>query len=179
MVAAEGSRDQDLLNAASPTSAVRASAAAAARRKPKRRTRNAEQQKKSRVTVRFDEAEKQRLKAEAKAAGLSMANLIARRTLGTDTAPTVGSGSSAAGVATRAEQLDAAVDELAATRTELGAWGNNLNQIARQLNMGGTLPPGPAGDFAHAAVALLPTVRALVAEVDERAHRLAKLRGRA
>lgn len=188
-VTAEGSRDQDLPEpseqpavptAAAPAAkprAVRASAAAAARRKPKRRQRDAALKKKFRITVRFDASERQWLRAEADAAGLSLAHLVARRALvGDGTSVPLGTGP--ASEALRSEQMDAAIDELAATRGELSAWGNNLNQIARQLNMGAPLPAGPAEAFADTAEHLLAHVRELVTRLDDCAHRLAKRRGR-
>ncbi|MCZ4103047.1 plasmid mobilization protein [Streptomyces sp. H39-C1] len=177
LVAAEGSRDQDLQPPSQRTATcqqppvVRASATAAARRKPKRRQRDATQKKKSRVTVRFDQHEKQQLDDQAATAGLSLAHLVARRALTPGTAT--------AGSVQRTEQLDAAIDELASTRAELSAWGNNLNQIARHLNTGGTLVPGPASQFVDSAGYLLgQDLPRVVALLDEAAHRIAKRRGR-
>ena len=174
-VAAEGSRDhQEQPPATAPhvaakPRAVRASAAAAARRKPKRCQRDTVQKKKSRVTVRFDQHEKQLLKEQAAAAGLSLAHLIARRALTAEGTLAVADA--------RVEQLDAAIDELAATRSELSAWGNNLNQIARHLNTDGTLPSVPAGDFVTASAPLLETVRGIVERVDTGVFRIARRRG--
>ena len=175
VVAAEGSRNQDPSPAArQQLPVVRASAAAAARRKPKRRQRDAEQKKKSRVTVRFDQHEKQQLVEQAATAGLSLAHLVAHRALTPATA------TATAGSVWRTEQLDAAIDELASTRAELSAWGNNLNQIARHLNTGGTFAPGPAASFLAAAEHLLvQDLPRMVALLDESAHRIAKRRGRA
>jgi ABC-type transporter Mla subunit MlaD len=79
----------------------------------------------------------------------------------------------------RVEQLDAAIDELAATRSELAAWGNNLNQVARRLNTDGSFLAGPAKDFLAAAPALLAEVRAEVERLDEAAFGIARHRGRA
>ncbi|MCZ4120814.1 plasmid mobilization protein [Streptomyces sp. H39-S7] len=179
VVAAEGSRDQDPQPPSQRTATcqqppvVRASAAAAARRKPKRRQRDAAQKKKSRVTVRFDQHEKQQLDEQAATAGLSLAHLVARRAL------TPGTATATAGSVQRTEQLDAAIDELASTRAELSAWGNNLNQIARHLNTGGTLVPSPATQFLETAGHLLvQDLPRAVALLDEAAHGIAKRRGR-
>ena len=178
VVAAEASRNQDPPPASQCAAArqqppvVRASAAAAARRKPKRRQRDAAQKKKSRVTVRFDQDEKQQLIEQAATAGLSLAHLVARRALTPATATEAS--------IWHTDQLDAAIDELASARAELSAWGNNLNQIARHLNTGGTLAPGPAANFLAAAEHLLvQDLPRMVALLDEAAHRIAKRRGRA
>lgn len=154
----------------------RASAAAAARRTPKRRLRNTAQHKEARVTVRFDADEMRRLKAEAAAANLTLAHLIARRALEAD--PGADGQATAPRTGTSSEQMDAAIDELAATRAELGACGNNLNQIARQLNAGGALPLGLVADVAAVVPRLLAEVRELAAVLDGSAHRVAKRRGR-
>lgn len=172
---AEGGHDQDPHAAsASPTADAaqprvqRASAAAAARRKPKRRQRDAVRKKQCRVTARFDQDEKQQLVEQAAAARLSLAHLVARRALAPEN-----------GTSPVADQLDAAIDELAATRSELSAWGNNLNQIARQLNMGAALPPGPAATLLTAAERLLHRdLPAAVAHLDDTAHLIAKAHGR-
>lgn len=152
---------------ATPPRVQRASAAAAERREPKRRRRGPVHQKQYRITARFDENERRLLVEQAGAAGLSLAHLIARKALAED-----------GGITPAEDQLDAAIDELAATRSELSAWGNNLNQIARQLNMGAALPPGPAATFLTVAERLLhhdlPTA---VAHLDDTAHRIAKGRG--
>jgi len=180
VVAAEGSRDQDQPHTTTPPAAaaaaaavapraVRASAAAAARRKPKRRTRDAVRQKKSRVTVRFDSDEKRLLEEQAATAGLSLAHFIARRVLAATGAPVAGGG---------VEQLDEAIDELAAARSALAPWGNNLNQIAKHLNAEGVLLLGLADEFAAVAPRLLAQVRADVARIDESVFRLARRRGR-
>ncbi|MEY9965971.1 flagellin-like hook-associated protein FlgL [Streptacidiphilus sp. MAP12-16] len=180
-VAAEGSRDQqeEPHPAATPNVAaaassaplvVRASAAAAVRRKPKRRKRDADDPKEP-VSVRFSDAERQHLQAQAKAADLSLAHLIARRALADQ--------STGMSADARVEQLDSAIDELAATRSDLAAWGNNLNQVARRLNTDGTFLTSPAKNFLAAAPALLDQVQAKVEHVDEAVHRIARRRGRA
>ncbi|QMU67100.1 plasmid mobilization relaxosome protein MobC [Streptacidiphilus sp. P02-A3a] len=182
--AAEGSRDQqeephptDTPPAAAAAAAAsskpliaRASATAAARRKPKRRKRDAADPKKP-ISVRFSATERQHLEAQAKVTDLSLAHLIARRALADP--------STAMAADARIEQLDSAIDELAATRSDLAAWGNNLNQIARRLNTDGTFLASPARDFLTAAAALLDQVRTEVERLDEAAFRIARRRGSA
>ncbi|MFE4516363.1 plasmid mobilization relaxosome protein MobC [Kitasatospora sp. NPDC056783] len=65
------------------------------------------------------------------------------------------------------DQLDRAIDELAAARRQTARVGNNLNQIARELNAGGL--PHPAD-----LVAALSAVRGAVATVDSTAAGLLK-----
>ena len=182
-VAAEDSRDEDQpttpeLSAATHVAAatppvVRAYDAAVRRRKPKRRRRDSVQKKTAPVTTRLNVSEKQALEAEAQATGVTMAHLVARRILAGGTTE------SRAGLSLL-DELDAAIDELVATRSELSAWGNNLNQISRHLNMGGTLPPGPANDFLTAARHLLDhRLPTSARRLDAIAHKTAKLRSRA
>lgn len=174
-VVAEGGHEQDqqAVSASSATGVTRprvqrASAAAAERRKPKRRRRDPVHQKQCRITARFDEDEKRLLVEQAGVAGLSLAHLVARKALTPD-----------GGTTPVEDQLDAAIDELAATRSELSAWGNNLNQIARQLNMGAALPPGPAAAFLAAAERLFHhDLPAAAGRLDEAAHRVAQRRAR-
>lgn len=178
VVAAEGSRDQEEpLPATTPSAAadaaplvVRASAAAAARRKSKRRKRDAVELKRP-VSVRFSPAERQVLQGQADGAGLTLSHLIARRALADQR--------TAVPADSRTEQLDAAIDEFAATRSQLAAWGNNLNQVAHRLNADGTFLASSAKDFLAAAPALLARVRTEVERLDEAVFRAARKRGRA
>ena len=180
VVAAEGSRDQEKPPPAVTPPAVavvqceprvvRASAAAAARRKPKRRQRDAAQLKKP-VSVRLSPDERQLLQKHADEAGLTLAHLIARRATADQTA--------AVAADAQVEQLDAAIDELAASRSALAPIGNNLNQIARQRNTDGTIPTGLAKEFLDRAPALLAQVRTDVEHLDEVVFRIARRRGRA
>ncbi|WP_395297254.1 plasmid mobilization relaxosome protein MobC [Kitasatospora hibisci] len=57
------------------------------------------------------------------------------------------------------DQLDRAIDELAAARRQTARVGNNVNQIARELNSGGL--PHPAD-----LVAALTAVRSTIATID-------------
>ncbi|MEV7085898.1 plasmid mobilization relaxosome protein MobC [Streptomyces sp. NPDC093085] len=67
------------------------------------------------------------------------------------------------------EQLDAAIDELAALRTALSRIGNNINQIAYVYNAGGQPRPG---ELEHA----LTTLPRLLARIDDAADTLVKKR---
>ncbi|MER7701579.1 plasmid mobilization relaxosome protein MobC [Kitasatospora sp. NPDC097605] len=67
------------------------------------------------------------------------------------------------------DQLDRAIDELAAARRQTARVGNNINQIARELNLGGL--PHPAD-----LVAALSAVRRAIATVDSTAAGLLKQR---
>jgi hypothetical protein len=73
------------------------------------------------VTIRFSEQQKEILEAKAKNAGISVSELIRTAVLGSDYSP----------------PLDPVLaQELLAVRRELAAHGNNLNQMARQINSG-------------------------------------------
>ncbi|MFE4689577.1 hypothetical protein ACFRH6_05930 [Streptomyces sp. NPDC056749] len=67
------------------------------------------------------------------------------------------------------DQLDTAIDELAALRTALAQIGNNINQIAFVLNSGGHLR---AGEVEHA----LGVLTGLLVRVDDAANELVKRR---
>ncbi|MEU6172748.1 plasmid mobilization relaxosome protein MobC [Streptantibioticus parmotrematis] len=67
------------------------------------------------------------------------------------------------------DQLDAAIDELAALRTALARIGNNVNQIAYVLNSGGQ-PRG--GELGYVLTALTRTLGRL----DDAADTLVKKR---
>lgn len=67
------------------------------------------------------------------------------------------------------EQLDTAIDELAALRTALSRVGNNINQIAYIYNAGGQPRPGALD---HA----LTTLTRLLARIDDTADALVKKR---
>ncbi|MEU3793001.1 plasmid mobilization relaxosome protein MobC [Streptomyces fructofermentans] len=67
------------------------------------------------------------------------------------------------------EQLDAAIDELAALRTAISRVGNNINQIAFVYNAGGQPRPG---ELDHS----LMTLTRVLARVDDTADTLVKKR---
>ncbi|MEY9938593.1 hypothetical protein [Streptacidiphilus sp. MAP5-3] len=195
VVAAEGSRDQHgataaargisapsapvepaTASSASPTPAtsrpVRASRAAQRRRGPKRRPKDFETPLGARVTFRVAPEVKARWQAQADQAGDSLSVLLVRWLLAAETGTAPSS--------SVADALDALVDELAAVRPELGAWGNNLNQIAHRNNIDGTLPTDPAATrFLADGRLLLEQLRATVREVDQTVTAVAKARRRA
>ncbi|MEZ0064987.1 hypothetical protein ABIA32_000975 [Streptacidiphilus sp. MAP12-20] len=191
VVAAEGSRDQDgatvrLAATSTPPAAagsassampsasrpVRASRAAQRRRGPKRRPKDFETPLGARVTFRVAPEVKARWQAQADQAGDSLSVLLVRWLLAAETGTAPSS--------SVADALDALVDELAAVRSELGAWGNNLNQIAHRRNIDGTLPTDPAAiRFLDRCQELREQVRALTREVDQTVTAVAKARRRA
>ncbi|MBV6695585.1 MobC family plasmid mobilization relaxosome protein [Kitasatospora aureofaciens] len=67
------------------------------------------------------------------------------------------------------DQLDRAIDELAAARRQTARVGNNVNQIARELNSGGL--PHPAD-----LVAALTAIRSTIATIDTAAAGILKHR---
>jgi hypothetical protein len=67
------------------------------------------------------------------------------------------------------DQLDAAIDELAALRAQVSRAGNNINQIAYVYNCGGQVR---SGELHHALTVL---IRAL-ARIDEAADALVRMR---
>lgn len=67
------------------------------------------------------------------------------------------------------EQLDTAIDELAALRTAVSRVGNNINQIAYVYNSGGQ--PRPS-ELDHA----LGILHRILARVDDTADTLARMR---
>ncbi|WP_067226486.1 hypothetical protein [Streptomyces sp. NBRC 109706] len=67
------------------------------------------------------------------------------------------------------EQLDAAIDELAALRTQISRVGNNLNQIDYVYNVGGT----PFPDELQRGLAML---KHSLAQIDRAADRLVRRR---
>ncbi|WP_052434877.1 MobC family plasmid mobilization relaxosome protein [Streptacidiphilus melanogenes] len=165
--------DADVTAPAEPAAGrpVRAARAAQRRRGPKRRTKNFDNPLGERVTFRVAPEVKARWQAQADELDESLALMLERWLLAAE-----------AGVAPSSsvpDVLDALVDELAAVRPELGAWGNNLNQIARQLNMGGTLPADPAAiRFLDRGQELLEQVRSTLRTVDAAVTGAAKARRR-
>ncbi|MFC1417794.1 plasmid mobilization protein [Streptacidiphilus cavernicola] len=126
-------------------------------------------QTKKPISVRFSAAERQLLQERADASGLTLAHCIARWALADQQSVPVDS---------KAEQLDSAIDELAAIRTQIAAWGNNLNQVAHRLNTDGTFLETQAQEFLAAAPVLLAQARAATEQVDETVFRAARHRGR-
>ncbi|MFB7114686.1 hypothetical protein [Streptomyces sp. NPDC056291] len=128
-------------------------------RKPRRRARNPSQRT-HKTTTRLSDMEKTEITAAAKQRAVTVARFLAAAGLA------VARGSTT--VHTN-EQLDAAIDELAALRTAVSRVGNNINQIAFVYNAGGQPRPG---ELDHA----LTTLIRVLARVDDAADTLVKKR---
>ncbi|WP_340377199.1 plasmid mobilization relaxosome protein MobC [Streptomyces sp. SS7] len=128
-------------------------------RKPRRRTRNPSQRT-HKTTTRLSDTEKTEITAAAKQRAVTVARFLASAGLA------VARGSTTAHTN---EQLDAAIDELAALRTAISRVGNNINQIAFVYNAGGQPRPGEL-DRA------LTTVNRVLTRVDDAADTLVKKR---
>ncbi|MFI7345886.1 plasmid mobilization protein [Streptomyces sp. NPDC049936] len=124
-------------------------------RKPRRRTRNPSERTRK-TTTRLSDTEKAEIAEAATKRGVTVARFLAVSGL-----------SAARGCAAlnSNDQLDTAIDELAALRTALARIGNNINQIAIVLNSGGQ---PRAGELEHALGALT----GLLARVDDAANDL-------
>ncbi|WP_030195630.1 plasmid mobilization relaxosome protein MobC [Streptomyces sp. NRRL S-87] len=101
-------------------------------RKPRRRSRNPSERTRK-TTTRLSDDEKAEIAAAAAQRGVTVARFLAAAGLA------AARGSTALHTN---EQLDAAIDELAALRTALARIGNNINQIAYVHNAGGQPRPG-------------------------------------
>jgi hypothetical protein len=128
-------------------------------RKPRRRTRNPSQRTRK-TTTRLSDTEKAEIVTAAAQRGVTVARFLAAAAL-----------AAARGSTTlhTNEQLDSAIDELAALRTALSRIGNNINQIAYTYNAGGQPRPG---ELDHA----LTTLTRLLARIDDTADALVKKR---
>ncbi|MCX4773749.1 plasmid mobilization relaxosome protein MobC [Streptomyces sp. NBC_01285] len=101
-------------------------------RKPRRRTRNPSERTRK-TTTRLSDAEHAEIATAAAQRGVTVARFLA----------TAGLAAARGSTALHTnEQLDAAIDELAALRTALARIGNNINQIAYVHNAGGQPRPG-------------------------------------
>jgi hypothetical protein len=143
---------------------VRAADEATAYRAPRRRARD-DVQRKQCLTARFSADEKSEIKAAAKRRGIAIAHLIG------DAVMDDVYGNHAPATPHRTA-LDDAIDELAATRTQVARIGTNLNQIAHRINTGDTLHPTdrPALAAVHQALA---EVRRLLTDIDATADKVA------
>ncbi|WP_328940931.1 MobC family plasmid mobilization relaxosome protein [Streptomyces sp. NBC_00250] len=101
-------------------------------RKPRRRSRNPSERTRK-TTTRLSDSEEAEIVAAATQRGVTVARFLAAAGLA------AARGSTALHTN---EQLDAAIDELAALRTALARIGNNINQIAYIHNAGGQPRPG-------------------------------------
>ncbi|MFJ9961243.1 MobC family plasmid mobilization relaxosome protein [Streptomyces avermitilis] len=128
-------------------------------RKPRRRSRNPSERTRK-TTTRLSDTEKAEIVAAAAQRGVTVARFLAATSLA------AARGSTALHTN---EQLDTAIDELAALRTALSRVGNNINQIAYVHNAGGQ--PRPC-ELDHA----LTTLTRLLARIDDTADALVKKR---
>ncbi|MEU3001338.1 MobC family plasmid mobilization relaxosome protein [Streptomyces sp. NPDC006995] len=124
-------------------------------RAPRRRSRNPSERARK-TTTRLSDTEKTEITAAATQRGVTVARFLA----------TAGLSAARGHAAVHSnDQLDTAIDELAALRTALARIGNNINQIAFVLNSGGH---PRAGELEHA----LSTLTELLARVDDAANDL-------
>lgn len=128
-------------------------------RTPRRRTRNPSQRT-HKTTTRLSDTEKTEITAAAKQRAVTVARFLAAAGLAVARGSTTVHSN---------EQLDTAIDELAALRTALARIGNNINQIAFVHNAGGQPRPG---ELVHALTALTRTL----ARLDDTADTLVKKR---
>ncbi|MFG2676402.1 plasmid mobilization protein [Streptomyces sp. NPDC048445] len=128
-------------------------------RKPRRRNRNPTERT-HKTTTRLSDTEKAEIVTAAAQRGVTVARFLAAAGL-----------AAARGSTTlhTNEQLDTAIDELAALRTALSRIGNNINQIAYVHNAGGQPQPG---ELEHT----LTTLTRLLARIDDAADSLVKKR---
>lgn len=89
--------------------------------------RSEARQKQERLTVRFTPAEREELEALADRDGLTLGSYVRSRSLEQPTTRAV-------------RRPTVAVQVLGGLLAQIGKIGSNLNQIARQLNQGATLP---------------------------------------
>ncbi|WP_369392787.1 MobC family plasmid mobilization relaxosome protein [Streptomyces sp. CG1] len=128
-------------------------------RKPRRRSRNPSERTRK-TTTRLSDTEKAEIVAAAAQRGVTVARFLAAAGLAASRGSTT---------LHTDEQLDTAIDELAALRTALSRIGNNINQIAYVYNAGGLPRPG---ELDHA----LTTLTRLLAHIDDTADTLVKKR---
>ncbi|MFJ3901522.1 MobC family plasmid mobilization relaxosome protein [Streptomyces sp. NPDC090025] len=124
-------------------------------RTPRRRPRNPSERTRK-TTTRLSDDEKAEIDAAAAQRGVTVARFLAAAGLA------VARGSTPLHTN---EQLDAAIDELAALRTALARIGNNINQIAYILNSGSR---PRVGELDHVLMALTR----LLARLDDAANDL-------
>lgn len=124
-------------------------------RTPRRRSRNPSERTRK-TTTRLSDAEKAEIADAATQRGVTVARFLA----------TAGLSAARGRAAVHSnDQLDTAIDELAALRTALARVGNNINQIAFVLNSGGH---PRVGELEHALGALT----GLLVRVDDAANDL-------
>ncbi|RKE21975.1 MobC family plasmid mobilization relaxosome protein [Streptomyces sp. TLI_171] len=128
-------------------------------RKPRRRSRNP-RERTHKTTTRLSDSEKAEITAAAAQRAVTVARFLAAAALAVARGSTTVHSN---------DQLDAAIDELAALRTALARIGNNINQIAHHINAGGQ---PRSGELAYATTALVRTL----ARLDDAAEALVKKR---
>ncbi|MFD7736575.1 plasmid mobilization relaxosome protein MobC [Kitasatospora phosalacinea] len=127
-------------------------------RRPRRRHHEPTQRQR-RLTARFSADEEAEIKRAASARALTVARFIATSALNAARNLTANEDPE--------DRRDRALDELAAARHQAARCGNNLNQIARELNSGGL--PSPAD-----LVAALAAVRTAVTAIDTASAKIVK-----
>ncbi|GJF32603.1 hypothetical protein KNE206_53030 [Kitasatospora sp. NE20-6] len=127
-------------------------------RSPRRRFHEP-QQRQRKLTVRLSPFEEAEIKTAATARAQTAARFVA--------ATALAAARSIDAAVDPDDHLDRSLDELAAARQQTARVGNNLNQIARELNSGGL--PHPAD-----LVAALAAVRTTVTAIDTAAVQLLK-----
>ena len=154
---------------AEPPLLVRAADEAALYRVARRRRRD-RVQRRSRVDVRYSEAEKNAITAKARSLNIAAAHLVGAVVMAylEDGRPLPG----------HRTLLDDHIDELTALRTQVAKLGNNVNQIARILNSGGSPQAVDTAVLAQAEQ-LLGAVRATVADIDAASYRAVTAKGAA
>ncbi|GLW58043.1 MobC family plasmid mobilization relaxosome protein [Kitasatospora phosalacinea] len=128
-------------------------------RKPRRRSRDP-RERTHKTTTRLSDSEKAEITAAAAQRAVTVARFLAASALAVARGSTTVHSN---------DQLDAAIDELAALRTALARIGNNVNQIAHYFNAGGQPRDG---ELAYATAALIRTL----ARIDDVADALVKKR---
>ncbi|MFJ5882928.1 plasmid mobilization protein [Kitasatospora cineracea] len=162
----EGAAKQETTLAVEPHPSARAveRAPRAGVRRAKRRRRDNDNPKTKKLGFRCTAERQAEIKRLAQEASLNVADYLERQALTPGGATTV----------TRDEQLDQAVQALAAARFQVSRLGINVNQIAFQLNAEIGIEHGPAQATLAKAREAVAEVRRAVAGVDATAMRVAK-----
>ncbi|MCG6496932.1 MobC family plasmid mobilization relaxosome protein [Kitasatospora sp. A2-31] len=126
-------------------------------RRPRRRFHEP-QQRQRKLTVRLSLSEESEIKSAATERAQTAARFVAAAALAAARRSTSFDPD---------DRLDRSLDELAAARRQTARVGNNLNQIARELNSGGL--PNPVD-----LVAALAAVRTTVTAIDTASAKLLK-----
>ncbi|WUR90421.1 MobC family plasmid mobilization relaxosome protein [Streptomyces sp. NBC_01262] len=164
----QGASEQETA-VAEPPLLVRAADEAALYRVARRRRRD-RVQRRARVDVRYSEAEKNAITVKARSLNIAAAHLVGAVVMAylDDGRPLPG----------HRTLLDDHIDELTALRSQVAKLGNNVNQIARILNSGGSPQAVDTAVLAQAEQ-LLGAVRAAVADIDAASYRAATAKGAA